>query len=181
MRIFLVTLSILIITQFANSQNLYQITGGNISFFSETPVEDIDAKNEKVKGLINSKTNDVAFVTTIIGFKFKKPLMEEHFNENYMESDKYKTASFKGQIVGDIDYKKEGKYPVKAKGKLNIHGVEKEREIDGIIEVTKNGLNLTCDFSVKVADHDIEIPKLVVKNIAEIIEVKVVVVFEEKK
>lgn len=169
------------VAQLCFSQDIYKIVSGNISFFSETPMENIDAVNNKIKGLINAKSNDVAFVTTIIGFKFKKPLMEEHFNENYMESDTYKTAVFKGKIEGDVDYKKEGVYPVKAKGKLNIHGVEKDREIEGKITVTKEGgVKLTSDFNVKVADHDIEVPKLVVKNIAEIVQVKVDVLFEKK-
>ena len=114
-----------------NSQNLYKATSGEISFFSETPMENIDAVNKNLKALINTKNGDVAFIVTNVGFKFEKPLMEEHFNENYMESDKYKTSMFKGKIEGSVDFTKDGTYQVKAKGTLNIHGVDQEREIEG--------------------------------------------------
>lgn len=163
------------------SQNIYKTTAGEISFFSKTPMEDIDAVNKKVKGLINVKTKGVAFVSTIIGFKFKKPLMEEHFNENYMESDKFKTAIFKGKIVGEVDFEKDGVYTVKAEGVLNIHGVEKNRTIEGVITVKDGKISLDCKFDVDLADHNIDIPKLVVKNLAKTIKVTVNMDFELKK
>ena len=112
-------------------------------------------------------------VFPFIGFKFKKPLMEEHFNENYMESDKYKTAHFKGQIVGDVDYLKDGEYQVKAKGILNIHGVDKERELSGIITIKNGAIELNSSFEVNLKDHNIKIPKMVIKNIAETVLVKI--------
>ena len=168
------------ILQTSFSQEIYKATSGEISFFSETPVEDIDATNKLVKALINTKNNEVVFITTIIGFHFKKPLMEEHFNENYMESDKYKAALFKGVMNGDVDYKKDGEYSVKAKGVLNIHGVDKEREIDGKIIVKGETIELNAEFDVKLADHDIEVPKLVMTKIAEIVSVKMEVNFEKK-
>lgn len=162
------------------SQDLYKATSGEISFFSKTPMEDIDAVNENLKALINSKNGDVAFIATNIGFKFEKPLMEEHFNENYIESDKYKTSMFKGEIEGDVDYTKDGTYPVKAKGVLNIHGVDQAREIDGELIIKDGKLTLNSKFDVKLKDHKIKIPKLVVKNIAESVKVTVNMVFELK-
>ena len=136
-------------------------------------MENIDAVNKDGKALLNTKTNEFVFVVTIIGFKFKKPLMEEHFNENYMESDKYKTAHFKGQIIGDVDYLKDGEYKVKAKGVLNIHGVDKEREISGIIIIKNGSIELNSSFDVHLKDHKIKIPKMVIKNIAETVLVKI--------
>ena len=84
----------------ANSQNIYKSTDGTVSFFSETPVENIDAENKTLTSLLNINTGEIAFLVTNNGFKFDKPLMEEHFNENYIESDKYKVSSFKGKITG---------------------------------------------------------------------------------
>jgi len=163
------------------AQNLYKAVDGEISFFSETPMENIDAVNKEVKALINIKTGEVAFIATNVGFHFEKPLMEEHFNENYMESDKYKVSVFKGKIVGQIDFTKDGKYNVNVKGYLNIHGVEKEREITGVITVVNGKLNVTTSFIVKVKDHKIKIPRLVIKNIAETVKVAVNLNFEIKK
>jgi hypothetical protein len=164
-----------------HAQNLYKAVDGEISFFSKTPMEDIDAENKNVKALINTSTGEVAFIATNVGFHFEKPLMEEHFNENYMESDKYKVSVFKGKIVEDIDFTKDGKYNVTVKGFLNIHGVEKEREVPGIVSVENGKVNVLTDFVVKVKDHKIKIPKLVVKNIAETVKVAVNLNFELKK
>jgi len=163
------------------SQSLYKAVDGEISFFSETPMENIDAVNKEVKALINTKTGDVAFIGTNIGFHFEKPLMEEHFNENYMESDKYKVSVFKGKIVEQINYDENGAHKVVVNGVLNIHGVDQEREISGVITIKDGKINIMSDFIVKVEDHKIDIPKLVVKNIAESVKVTVNLNFELKK
>jgi polyisoprenoid-binding protein YceI len=163
------------------SQNLYKATEGDISFFSKTPMENIDAVNKDVKALINTAKGEVAFIVANISFHFKKPLMEEHFNENYMESDKYKTSVFKGKIIGNVDYTIDGEYPVKVKGVLNMHGVEKEREIDGFITVKDGRFNVESEFNVVLKDHKIKIPKLVIKNIAKSVKVSVNLNFELKK
>jgi hypothetical protein len=164
-----------------HAQNLYKAVDGEISFFSKTPMEDIDAINKDVKALINTKTGEVAFISTNVGFHFEKPLMEEHFNENYMESDKYKVSVFKGKIIQQINYTENGEHDVVVKGILNIHGVEQEREIPGIVSVKDGKINVIADFIVKVKDHKIKIPKLVVKNIAESVKVTVNLNFELKK
>ena len=156
------------------SQDIFKSTSCEISFFSETPVENIDAINKEGKAILNIKTNELVFITSIIGFKFKKPLMEEHFNENYMESDTYKTAHFKGQLIGNVDYLKDGEYAVKAKGILNIHGVDQEREIAGIITIKNGTIELNSSFDVNLKDHKIKIPKMVIKNIAETVKVKII-------
>lgn len=164
-----------------NSQNLYKATSGEISFFSETSMENIDAVNKDIKALINTKNGDVAFIVANRGFKFEKPLMEEHFNENYMESDKYKASMFKGRIEGNVDFTKDGVYPVKAKGTLNIHGVEKDREIEGELTIKDGKMKITSAFNIKLKEHKIKIPKLVVKNIAEVVKTTVNLNFELKK
>jgi hypothetical protein len=162
-------------------QGIYKVVEGDISFFSETPMENIDAVNKAVKGLIKSSTGDVAFMATNVGFHFEKPLMEEHFNENYMESDKYKVSSFKGKIVEELDYSKNGTHKVTVKGTLNIHGVDKERVISGVITIADGKITVKTEFEIKLEDHKIKIPKLVVKNIAETVKVTVNLNFEPKK
>jgi hypothetical protein len=163
------------------SQNLYKATSGEISFFSETPMENIDAVNKDIKALINTKNGDIAFIVANRGFRFEKPLMEEHFNENYMESDKYKASMFKGKIVGNIDFTKDGVYPVTAKGALTIHGVEKNREIEGKLTIKDGKMTIKSTFNIKIKEHKIKIPKLVVKNIAEVVKTTVNLNFELKK
>ncbi|NCP45609.1 MAG: hypothetical protein COW67_02440 [Flavobacteriales bacterium CG18_big_fil_WC_8_21_14_2_50_32_9] len=159
---------------------IYKATDGEISFFSEAPVENISAVNKDVKALINAKNAEVAFIVTNVGFKFEKPLMEEHFNENYMESHKYKVSVFKGKIINEIDFTKDGTYEVTAKGTLDIHGVTVEREIKGTLTISNGKINLTTAFDVLLKDHKIKIPKIVVKNIAEFVKVILNINFEQK-
>lgn len=180
MRTIILCLFILVNTINLSAQDLYKATDGEISFFSEAPVENISAVNKDVKALINAKNAEVAFIVTNVGFKFEKPLMEEHFNENYMESHKYKVSVFKGKIIDKIDFTKDGTYEVTAKGTLDIHGVTVEREIKGTLTISNGKINLTTDFDVALKDHKIKIPSVVVKNIAEVVKVTVNINFAKK-
>jgi hypothetical protein len=143
-----------------------------ITFFSEAPLENIDAKNTTAKPILNTTNNEVAVRVPIKGFVFAKALMQEHFNENYMESDKYPNATFKGKINETIDWSKEGTYKVTITGKLDIHGVEKDRTINGTITKKGEEITVNSEFNVKLEDHKIEIPKVVFQNIAETVLVK---------
>lgn len=152
-----------------------------VRFFSEAPLENIEADNKLSKGIINLEKKEIAFVVPIKGFHFDKALMEEHFNENYMESDKYPLATFKGSFDNLPELKQGVAVEVVFKGKLTIHGVEKDREIPAKLTLLPGGQILgETKFMVKTADHNIEIPKLVVKNIAEEIEVTVKAYFSKK-
>lgn len=164
----------------SNAQELWKVTESKVHFFSEAPLENIEAENVKSQGLLKTTTKDVAIVVPIIEFDFEKPLMEEHFNENYMETSKFKTATFKGTIQEDINFKKEGKYEVTAKGVLKIHGVEQERTLKGELEIKGNSIMVNCKFPVALADHDIEIPKMVIENLAEVVKVTFNLKFEPK-
>ena len=164
-------LTFLVIT--LQAQDVFQSTTGEVSFFSKTPVEDIDATCNKLATALNVKTKKFAFKVTITNFEFKKSLMQEHFNENYMESKKFPKATFEGEITDAVDLTKPGTYNVKAKGKLNIHGVEQERIIDAVVTVSAADIKITSDFKVKLVDHKIEVPKLVFEKIAETIDVSV--------
>lgn len=155
------------------AQNVFSVEKTFVKFFSEAPLENIEATTTKSQALINKESKKFAFIIPIKSFEFDKELMKEHFNENYMESETYKSGSFKGDIVGDVDFNTPGKYEVVAKGILKIHGVEQKREIKAIIEVTKTGFSVKSEFKVKLEDHKIEIPTVVFQNIAEVIDVTV--------
>lgn len=150
---------------------VYTSAGSTVSFFSKAPLEDIHAVNKDAKSLIDLVKKEVAMVIGIRSFHFEKPLMEEHFNENYMESHKYKTAVFKGKINENVDLTKDGTYNVTATGKLNIHGVEQTRTIKGTLTVKGNKITLHSKFPVALKDHNIKVPSAVIKNIAEVVEV----------
>lgn len=151
-----------------------------VTFFSATPVEDISAVNKKMTAAINLDTRQIAFSIPIRSFKFEKALMEEHFNENYMESNKYPLASFKGKINESINLKTDGTYKVTATGKLNIHGVEQDRTFEGTITVKGGVISIISAFKVKLVDHKIERPSLLLQNIAEVIDVKLKATFKNQ-
>ena|SRR6267378_4518177 len=165
---------------FSGAQIFFSKTS-SFSIFSESPVENIDAVNTAAKVVLNTATGDVQVRVPIRSFKFKKPLMEEHFNENYMESEKFPNAEFKGKINEKVDYKKDGEYKVTVTGKLTIHGVVKERTIEGKITIKGDEITISTTFMVHIADHNIEIPSVVVKNIAEDVKVTVSSVLEPFK
>lgn len=148
---------------------------GNISFYSSAPLEDIEAHNDQVNAALNTETGDLVFKVLIRSFQFEKALMQEHFNENYMESHKYPTSTFQGKITNleDIDFEKEGTYKAQVEGKLTIHGVTNEISEEGTFTVKDEAIHGKTTFNVLVEDYDIKIPKAVVKNIAESIEVTV--------
>ncbi|WP_435356032.1 YceI family protein [Emticicia sp. SJ17W-69] len=154
---------------------------GETSFFSETPLENIAALNKTVTSVLNISTNEIAVKMTMTEFKFKNHLMEEHFNENYMESSKFPNGVFKGKINEAIDWKKNGVYDVTAKGTLTMHGVPKERILKGKITIEGDKLTLVSDFNVPLVDHKIDVPTLVVAKIAENISVKNKFVFTPLK
>ncbi|MBI3519799.1 MAG: YceI family protein [Bacteroidetes bacterium] len=145
----------------------------SISFFSKSPLEDIDAVNKKVTVVLRTTTNDIQFAVPMIGFKFQKSLMEEHFNENYVESSKFPTSTFKGKITETIDYSKDGEYKVTVKGTLELHGVTKDIEASGTLTIKGAEIMVSSAFKIKVADYNIKVPSLYVQNIAEIVDVKV--------
>jgi polyisoprenoid-binding protein YceI len=141
----------------------------NIRFYSSALIEDIEAINEKAKSVIDLETGQIVFSVDIDGFQFAKSLMQEHFNENYLESEKYPKSTFKGQIVNWSN--KEGVQEVEVKGDLMIHGITKNVNLKGTIEVNKNSVKIESIFTVKLVDYKIKIPKAVFYNIAEEVEV----------
>lgn len=158
----------------------YKLTSGEISFYSEAPVEDIEATNKQIQSIFDAATGELAYIVKIKGFQFEKSLMQEHFNENYLESDKYPTATFEGKIT-DFSPEQPGKQQVTAKGTLTIHGLSHPVEIPGVITKEGNMLKMNAEFPVKLADYDIEIPKIVFYNIAEVVDVTVNLTYQHEQ
>lgn len=146
---------------------------GSVSFYSEAPIENIDAISKNLNSFINLSGKSIAYIIPIRTFAFKRQLMQEHFNEKYMESDKYPNATFNGIINEDIDLTKNGSYKVTASGKLNIHGVENPVTVPGTLIVKDGTIQITSEFMVAIKDYKIKIPVLLFKNIAENILVKI--------
>jgi polyisoprenoid-binding protein YceI len=155
----------------ANAQDLYKSNNGKVSFFSEAPLENIQASSASVSSVLKPATGEVAFTIPIRTFKFEKSLMEEHFNENYLESDKYPQATFTGKIHEKIDLQSATEQKITVDGNLTIHGVTQKRQFPVTILVQGGKVKGHSTFKVKLADHQVEIPKLVFQNIAEVIDV----------
>jgi polyisoprenoid-binding protein YceI len=152
--------------------------GTEVSFFSSSPLEDITALNKGAIVVLNSANGEIQIRISIQNFKFKNSLMEEHFNENYLESQKFPNSTFKGKINEKIDYTKDGENKVTVSGSMEIHGVTKEVTLDGVLTVKGKELLLSSKFKVKVADYNVKVPSLYVKNIAEVVDVTLASVLE---
>jgi polyisoprenoid-binding protein YceI len=159
----------------AFAQDKYFTKEAGISFFSSTPMEDIEAQNSKATSVIDAKTGKIEFAALMKAFKFKKALMEEHFNENYVESAKYPKAVFAGTIsnLQDINFQKDGTYKANIKGNLTLHGVTKELEAPATITVQGGIVKGTSTFNITPEDYNIAIPKLVREKIAKQIKVTI--------
>lgn len=151
----------------------YELKDAQTSFFSKTSIEDIEATSKETKGIIDTKANTFYFKVPIKTFEFKSGLMRDHFNENYMESEKFPYSMFKGKIEGDYDITKDGFYPVKAVGDLTIHGQTQNVSIPSKITVKGGIPSLESTFKVKLVDYKITIPTVVFNKIAEEIEVSI--------
>jgi hypothetical protein len=170
----------------ASAQGIYRGTANKITFFSHTALEDISATDTVATMILNSKTNQVIANVDVRGFHFANPLMEEHFNENYMETNKEgakdangkptypnRMAAFNGKINETIDYTKDGTYNVTMTGDLTIHSVKKPRTLNGTLVIKEGKITLDCKFNVLLVDHNITVPTAVGAKIAESIEITV--------
>jgi polyisoprenoid-binding protein YceI len=154
--------------------SIYKVTTGSIAFRSDAPLELIKASSDELAGLFDTGTKQFAFRIKVNSFKgFNADLQKEHFNENYMESDKFPYASFEGKLIEDIDYSKPGTYNVRAKGNLIVHGVTQERIIKVDLVIKEKTIAVKSNFTVLLADHNITIPKVVHEKLASEIKVEV--------
>lgn len=154
----------------AGAQKMLTRTG-KAEFKSEAKLEKIEASSNQVTVLLNTETNAVAVKIAVRTFHFDKALMQEHFNENYLESDKFPEATFSGKITDSVDWKKDGTYSLQVEGDLTIHGVKKKVK-EKITAVVKNGeVKLSSSFSIKLSDYQIKNDKM--ENISETISIRV--------
>lgn len=155
-------------------QLLYKTDNGHASFVSDAPLELIKAESEELKGVVDPQKRTFAFQLEVKSLQgFNSALQQEHYYENYMETDKYPKASFSGKIIENIDFSTPAEIKIRAKGELNIHGVEKERIINCTLFIREDGFRVTSTFVVLLDDHNISIPKLVYQKIAEEIKVTI--------
>jgi hypothetical protein len=165
-------LSVSILT---NAQNILFTKTGHVYFLSHTDALNIDGNNNQVTSFFNTETGEIVFQMLIKSFKFTLATAEEHFNETYMESDKFPKASFKGTIVNlkDINCKTDGNYKVTVKGDMNIHGVSRPIEQEGIITVKDGKIMASSAFEISIDDYSIKVPKIVEDRVAKKVDVKI--------
>lgn len=179
MKIKLVILAVLATFVFSASVEKHMTRSGKIEIFSETPMFTIEATNHKVGSIINTKTGDVVASTLVRSFKFREALVEEHFNENYMESAKYPKATFKGRISNnsDVNYDKDGIYNIFIEGKLSIHGTTNPIKEKGTITIKDGKISAKTDFMVSLKGYGIKVEKAYTDAIKDEIELKVTLDF----
>jgi hypothetical protein len=170
---------------FAVSAQKYMTKNGYIGFYSHTPMEEIKGDNNQVAGVLDISTGDMVFQALIKSFHFDRALMEEHFNENYMESDKFPKSSFKGKItnLSSVNFSKNGTYDVTVDGELTIRDATNKISTKGIIEVVTGSINATSKFKIVPEDYKINIPGVVREKINKNLEVTVIMKYApvEKK
>lgn len=169
-----VLLVMLCSVQFVSAQKYFSKTG-KITFQSDASMEKIEASNTTASTVLDVATGNYEWAVLIQGFKFEKSLMQEHFNENYMESGTYPKAKFKGKIdnLSSVNFKKDGDYPVNVSGQMEIHGVTKPVTTTGVITVKGGTISAKSKMSVLVSDYGIVIPKLVADNIAKSVDIQI--------
>ncbi len=167
-RILIVTAGILFLSLGVQAQR-YITKSGKITFYSDGPLEKIEAVNNKVNAALDSQNGMFVFKVLMKSFVFEKALMQEHFNENYVESDKYPVATFKGKVsnINEVDCATPGTYKVDVSGQLSIHGQTHPVQTTGTFTVYEGGVKGNSQFTIKLADYDIEIPSIVAGKIAE--------------
>jgi len=164
-----------------SAQKVYTKNGA-VSFYSKAPIENISAENNQVMSVLTTATGELQFSVLIKSFHFKKSLMEEHFNENYMESDKYPKALFKGKIddISKVNFNADGTYTIQVSGDLTIHGITNKTTATGTITVKGGTISAASKFKVKLADYKISIPGIVKDNLAEVVDVSISCTYDQK-
>ncbi|MEP6950883.1 MAG: YceI family protein [Ginsengibacter sp.] len=161
---------------------VYFTKNGRTSFYSKASVENISADNNQVISVLNTQTGALQFSVLNNAFHFPKAMMEQHFNSDYLESDKYPKSTFKGTVtdISKVDISKDGTYNVSVTGSLEIHGVSKDVTTPGTITVKDGKISGASTFKILLKDYDIQIPSIVKNNIAENIEINVSCNYEKK-
>jgi len=140
-------------------------------------MEDIKAENKKATFVLDAKSGAVELAVLLKAFEFDRALMQEHFNENYVESDKYPKSTYKGKIAdfGNVDLTRDGTYPIKIAGQLTIHGETKDVPAKGTLTVSGGKVSGKASFKITLSDFDIEIPSIVKDKISKTVNINVAV------
>lgn len=157
------------------AQSRFIDRAGEARFFSASPIENIEAFNKQALSVLDIQTGEILAVVLMKSFEFEKSLMQEHFNENYVESDKYPKATFKGKILNlkEVDFTKDGTYVLQVDGEMSLHGVTRSVNTKAEATITNGAIQAKAEFYLAVKDFNIDIPRLVVNNISEKIQVNV--------
>jgi hypothetical protein len=171
----LVLFSVIAFASAAQAQDRYFTKTGKVEFVSKAPLEDIEATNKTVAAVLDTKSGALQFSMQMKGFEFEKALMQQHFNDNYAESDKYPKAEFRGAIANNaaVNYSKDGSYPVTVKGKLTLHNVTKDVEVPGTIKIGGGKVDAASTFNIRLSDYKIAIPSAVKDKISNNIKIVV--------
>jgi len=174
-RIVLLTVTLFLASLLSNAQNLLFTKTGHVYFMSHTDAIDVDGDNNQVTSFLNTETGEIVFQLLMKSFKFTLATAEEHFNETYMESDKFPKASFKGMVTNlkDINLKTNGTFKAMVRGDMTIHGVTKPIEQEGTMTVKDGKVIATSAFKISIDDYGIKVPKLVEDRVAKIVDVKI--------
>lgn len=175
MKHLITSLLLLALTISGVSAQKYITKTGHIRFFSSTPMENIEAHNHQVNAALDAETGDLVFRVLMKSFQFEKALMQEHFNENYVESTKFPNSTFKGKItnIKDVDFTKNGKYQVNLEGDLTIKDATKKINEKGTLEVNGEKVKGLSTFNLVLNDYNIKIPNTVANNISKSIRIDV--------
>lgn len=171
----IITVCLIVVAATMMAQDKYFTKSGTVSFITKGSAETVQANHRSVTCVLDSKSGALQFAVLMKGFEFKKALMQEHFNENYVESDKFPKAEFRGQIVNnsEIAYTKDGVYTAKVKGKLTMHGQTKDVESTGKVTVKGGKVQAISEFPILLSDYKINVPDLVKDNMSNTVTVTV--------
>jgi hypothetical protein len=162
----------LIIYGYTLQENLFFTDSGHVEFSSDAPLEYIQASSNELAGILNIYDLTFSFTVSMVSFQgFNSALQRTHFNENYMESEKFPNSTFKGKIIEEIDFTSAGTYHIRAKGLLNVHGIDSDRIIRCKLQVGPGRISVESNFKVPLDEHSIKIPSIVQQKIAEVIDV----------
>jgi len=164
----------------ANAQDRLLSRNGSISFYSKTPLEEIKANTQTAVSVLVKKTGQIEFSVLIKSFTFEKALMQEHFNEDYLESDKFPKSTFKGQIddPGNVSFDKDGKYTVSVTGELTMRGQSRTVTTPVTFSIMKGVALADAQFDIALSDYKIEIPSLVKDKISKTVKISVRIKYE---
>ncbi len=173
-KVYITVVFMIMMTGYAPQENLFFTDSGHINFTSYAPLEYIQASSDELAGILDANNLSFSFTVPMVSFQgFNSALQRTHFNENYIESEKFPNSTFKGKIIEEIDFNKPGSYQIRAKGLLNVHGIDIDRIIRCTIKVGTGRITVESNFTVPLNDHKIKIPSIVQQKIAEVIDVSI--------